>query len=113
MAITSGSFIREFSSNKSFIVGKLSFTLRQPLSEAADYYGSQINSKCEHEERYSEREPAQIVPDYPTTVRGLIGRMLVFRLTKSPAAKPGERLYGAFKGIGGIRAAYAALLRLG
>lgn len=39
------------------------------------------------------------------------GRHLILRLTKSPVAQPGERLYGAFKGLWSVRAAFAALLR--
>jgi len=41
-----------------------------------------------------------------------LGEALCLRLTKSPEAEPGERLFGAFKAIGGVRAAFAALLRL-
>lgn len=44
-------------------------------------------------------------------VQGL-GAALCLRLTKSPEAEPGERLFGAFKTIGGARAAFAAMLRL-
>lgn len=36
---------------------------------------------------------------------------LLLRLTKSPVAEPGEKLYGAFKGVWSVRAALAALLR--
>lgn len=39
------------------------------------------------------------------------GSRLALRLTKSPVVQPGERLYGAFKGLWSVRAALAALLR--
>jgi len=40
------------------------------------------------------------------------GQRLVLRLTRSPEAEPLEKLYGAFKGLGGVRGAHGALLRL-